>query len=64
MDGRGRVLPEKERRGATERLAMTVPVVRRHGLPRQPGARRLGGSRFGSDFVAPARGLSPRAARV
>jgi len=34
---------------------MAVPTVRRHGMPRQPGARRLGGSRFAAAFVgAPA----------
>jgi len=59
MDGRGRLAGfEQGRRGAAEYLVTVVPVLRRHGLPRHPGARRLGGVRFASDFVA-GRGPGP-----
>jgi hypothetical protein len=51
MEDRVRAMPELGRRGTAEHLATTVPVLRRHGLPRMPCARRLGGVRFATEFV-------------
>lgn len=52
MDDRERASLERDRRDATEYLHTVVHSLRRHGMPRLPGARRLGGSRFGAGWGA------------
>jgi len=44
---------------------MIVPVLRRHGLPRVPCGRRLGGVRFAFAFVGgTVRDPGPRPAKI
>ena len=51
MDERERKSAERERLEATEYLKSVVQVLRRDGMPRLPGARRLGGNRFGAGWI-------------
>jgi hypothetical protein len=59
MDERERTAVERERRAATEYLESVVQTLRRDGMPRLPGARRLGGSRFGVGWLGSGRVTRP-----
>jgi hypothetical protein len=50
MDERKRRSAELERREGTEYLKLVLQALQRDGMPRLPGARRLGGNRFSSGW--------------
>jgi hypothetical protein len=66
MDGRGRAcVTERAQRAVDDHLATVAPTLRRHGLPRFPYGRRLGGVRFAPEFVGAAgRVLARRPSRI
>jgi hypothetical protein len=60
MDEHERKSAERERREASKYLESVVQALRRDGMPRMPGARRLGGSRFGHGWIGgPGRVVRP-----